>query len=131
MTHPIILFDGICNFCNFWVNFLIKQDKRKIFKFAALQTEAAQKVCKKKNIDLNSVESIILIIGEKVFYKSEAVLKIAGYLGGIWKITFIFFALPLKIRDAIYDFAAQNRYNIVGKRNNCRIPSKNEMERFL
>lgn len=131
MTHPIILFDGVCNFCNFWVNLLIKQDKRKIFKFAALQTDAAQKVCEKKNIDLNSVESIILIIDEKVYYKSEAVLKIAGYLGAIWKLTFIFYALPVKIRDALYDLIAQNRYIIFGKRNSCRIPSKSEMERFL
>lgn len=129
--HPIILFDGVCNFCNFWVNFLIKQDKRKIFKFAALQTDSAQKVCKEKNIDLNSIESIILIIGEKVFYKSEAVLKIAEYLGGIWKLKFIFSAFPVKIRDALYDLLSKNRYIIFGKRNNCIIPSKNVMERFL
>ncbi len=131
MTHPVILFDGVCNFCNFWVNLLIKQDKRKIFKFAAMQTDSALNVCKEKNINLNSVESIILIIDEKVYYKSEAVLKIAEYLGGVWKLTFIFSVLPVKILDALYDLVAQNRYIIFGKRNSCRIPSKSEMERFL
>jgi predicted DCC family thiol-disulfide oxidoreductase YuxK len=127
----IILFDGICNFCNFWVDFIIKRDKDKIFKFASLQSDAGKRIVEKYLIYKQDIESIILIKGEDYFIKSEAALEIVKELNSAWKIFYIFKVIPLPLRDFIYDLIAKNRYAIFGKRDLCRVPSEEEKSRFV
>jgi len=131
MDSQLILFDGICNFCNFGVNFIIDHDKKKYFKFASLQSNLAQNILKEKNIDPMKIDTIILIMNEKIFTKSSAALQIAKNLDGFWKVIYILSIIPAPIRDITYDFIARNRYKWFGKRESCRIPTDQNIDRFL
>ena len=131
MNSNFILFDGVCNFCNFWVNFIIDHDDKKYFKFISLQSDIAQRILIQKKIDPLHIDSLILVMNEKVFLKSSAALQIAKNLNGFWKTLCIFSVIPSPLRDLIYDFIAKNRYKWFGKRETCRVPSKDEKERFF
>lgn len=131
MNLKLILFDGVCNFCNFWVNFIINHDSKKYFKFASLQSNLAQNILKAENINPMEIDSIILKINEKTFTKSSAALQIVKNLDGFWKIFYVLILIPQPIRDFIYDSFARNRYKWFGKREFCRIPTNEERDRFL
>ncbi|NWG28784.1 MAG: DUF393 domain-containing protein [Ignavibacteriaceae bacterium] len=129
----IILFDGICNFCNFWVNFVIKRDKKDLFRFAPLQSEKAKDLMARfeVNIITENPDTFILIDGEKFFTKSTAALMVCKQLNGIIKILFPLIILPEFFRDFIYDLIAGNRYKLFGKKEICRVPTKEEKAKFL
>ena len=127
----IILFDGVCNFCNFWVNFILDRDKNNIFKFAALQSEAGQELLHKFGLSTSDFDTFILIEGNKYFTKSTAVFKIIKKLSSFVKVFYPFVFLPKFFRDFLYNFIAGNRYRIFGKRDACRIPTPEEREKFL
>jgi predicted DCC family thiol-disulfide oxidoreductase YuxK len=129
--HSIILFDGVCNFCNYWVNFTIDRDEKNLYKFAALQSEEGQIILQQYNINPNKFDSFVLIRGENVFAKSTAALTISKTLSGPIKILHPFIFLPKFFRDFIYDLVAKNRYKIFGKRNVCRAPTEAEKDKFL
>jgi predicted DCC family thiol-disulfide oxidoreductase YuxK len=132
MVHKaIIFFDGICNFCNSSVNFIIKRDKKNYFKFASLQSEYAQNFLELKNLPKNEFESIILLENNKIFQKSTAALKIAKHLNGFWKIFYILIIIPSFIRNFFYDIIAKNRYKWFGKRESCMIPDEKVRDKFL
>lgn len=127
----IILFDGVCNFCNFWVNFVIKRDTKDIFRFAALQSEKAKELTSSFSIDASKLDTFVLIEGEKFFTKSTAALMICKKLNGPIKILSLFIILPKIFRDFIYDLVAKNRYKFFGKKESCRIPTDEEKLKFL
>jgi len=127
----IILFDGVCNFCNTSVNKIIKHDKKNKFKFTALQSEAGKKLLQQHSIDATKIDSIILIENNIVFIKSTAILKISKHLNGLYPLAFGFIIIPTFIRDAVYDFIARNRYKWWGKKDSCMIPTAEVREKFL
>ena len=130
-NQQIILFDGVCNFCNFWVNFLIKRDKKDVFKFAALQSDKGQELLEKFQIDSSSLNTFVLIEVEKVYTKSTAAFKISRNLKGMWKYLYFLIFIPKPIRDYIYTTIARNRYKFFGTRDVCRIPTEQEKGKFL
>lgn len=127
----IILFDGVCNFCNFWVNFVIKRDKKNLFRFAVLQSEKAKELTSRLNIDISNFDTFFLIVGEKFYIKSTAALMVCKELNSILKILFPLIVLPKIFRDLFYDIIAKNRYKLFGKRNICRTPTEAEKAKFL
>lgn len=127
----IILFDGICNFCNSSVNKIIKHDKKNQFKFAALQSETGKKLVEKHSIDSTKIDSIILIENDAVFIKSTAILKISKQMSGLYPLAFGFIIIPAFIRDIVYDFVARNRYKWFGKKDSCMIPTAEVKEKFI
>jgi predicted DCC family thiol-disulfide oxidoreductase YuxK len=127
----IILFDGVCNFCNFWVNSVIKRDTKDIFRFAALQSEKAKELTSSFSIDASKLDTFVLIEGEKFFTKSTAALMICKKLNGPIKILSLFIILPKIFRDFIYDLVAKNRYKFFGKKESCRIPTEADRLKFL
>ena len=128
--QPVILFDGVCNLCNGTVDFLMKRNRKKQFRFASLQSETGAFLRHQYQIPAYS-DSVILIKSETVYFKSDAAFEIAGMLSYPWKIAAFFKIIPKKIRDSIYDWIAKNRYSWFGKRETCRIPSAEEMEFFI
>jgi Uncharacterized protein conserved in bacteria len=131
-NKKIILFDGVCNLCNGSVQFVIKRDKKDVFRYVAIQSEVGQQLIKDRRIDTSQVDSIILIEpGVAYFTKSDAALEIAGELGGLWKLTSVFKWIPKSIRDVIYDFVARNRYKWFGKQESCMIPTPELKAKFL
>ncbi len=125
----IILFDGVCNFCNGSINFIIGRDKKNLFKFAPLQSEIGQKYIDK--FGLSDVDSVVLIEEEKVFTHSTAALKIAKGLGGIWAMFYAFIIIPRPIRDFFYKLFAKYRYRLFGKQDACMLPTPEIREKFL
>lgn len=130
-SDKIIIFDGVCVFCNFWVDFIIKRDKNKIFRFAQLQSFAGKKLLEKFAKETGDADSIFLIEDKRCFIKSAAVLRIAKNLGGIWQVLYVLRFIPPFLRDLVYDFAANNRYKLFGRLHHCRVPARDEKERFL
>jgi predicted DCC family thiol-disulfide oxidoreductase YuxK len=128
---PVIFFDGICNLCNGFVQFIIKHDKKANFRFAALQSDFAKQELSKKNITVEELSSVIILTEKGIFTKSTAALKIASQLNGFWKVAYIFIIIPKFIRDFVYDIIAKNRYKWFGKENHCMIPTPELKERFL
>lgn len=131
MLSNLILFDGVCNFCNFWVNFIIVRDRKARFNFTPLQSVNAQQFLKSKSIDSTKIDSIVLIVNDEIFLKSSAVIQIARKLDGFWKLFYIFIIIPPFLRNRIYDFVASKRYKWFGRRDTCRIPNDSEKERFI
>ena len=126
----IILFDGVCNFCNSAVDFVIKRDKRSVFKFASLQSQAGQKILADNNLTDVGLSSFIFIEGNNIYFKSTAALRVSRYLDGWWRLMYGFIIVPKKIRDGIYSWIAKNRYKWFGKKS-CTIPNVETRSRFL
>ncbi|MER3464042.1 MAG: hypothetical protein C4329_06145 [Chitinophagaceae bacterium] len=129
--HPIILFDGICNFCNSAINFVLKQDKKDVFRFAPLQSEAGQLLLEQYGLSKEDFDSFVLIDGGKVYKKSAASLQVMNRLPWYWKETQVLRIVPSFLRDSIYDFIACNRYKWFGKREACMVPTPEMRNRFL
>lgn len=129
----IILFDGICNFCNGAVNFIIKQDVEEKFLFTSLQSESGQKYLTELGLPVNHFDSFVYIDTDcnKYYTKSTAALYVAKELRKPWKLLFPFIIIPQPIRDYIYDFVAKNRYRWFGEKQECMIPTPDVKRRFL
>jgi predicted DCC family thiol-disulfide oxidoreductase YuxK len=127
----IVLFDGVCNLCNGFVNFIIKRDKKSKIKFAALQSTTAEKILQEKHINTKQFNSVIVVIDNNVFTKSSAALMICKELGGVWKLLIVFTIIPKFIRDFFYNLIAKNRYKFFGKKDVCMIPNKEIVSRFI
>tara|TARA_R110000850_G_scaffold268138_1_gene399432 strand:- start:32400 stop:32804 length:405 start_codon:yes stop_codon:yes gene_type:complete len=130
-TKKIILFDGVCNLCNNSVVFIIKRDKKDVFRFAAIQSDEGEKLIQKYNIDTSKTDSIILIEENKFSVKSTAALKIAKHLKGGYPLLYGFIILPAFFRNWVYDIIAKNRYKWFGKKDNCMIPTPELKSKFL
>lgn len=128
---PIILFDGVCNLCNSSVQYVIRHDKKEIFRFASLQSNAGQALLQQYNLPQHDFNSFILIEDNKAYTKSTAALKVARKLSGPVKILFGFIIVPRFIRDWVYEFVSANRYKWFGKKDSCMIPTPSLRQRFL
>lgn len=129
--NPIILFDGVCNLCNHSVQFVIRHDSKKLFKFAALQSEIGQQLMKQNGLESAGNNTFILIQSNKYYTRSTAALKVCKQLNGAWKILYGFIIVPRFLRDAVYNFVAKNRYRFFGKKDECMMPTKDLLDRFL
>lgn len=129
-SDPVILFDGVCNLCNGAVQFIIKRDKSGKFKFAALQSETANKLLKNHPV-VQDLTTIIFLEKGKLYTKSDAALKIARGLGGAWSLVYFFKIFPPSFRNWVYDWVAKNRYRWFGKKDECMVPTPELKQRFL
>lgn len=128
--HKIIFFDGVCVLCNRVVDFLLKHDRKKFLKFAALQSELAKSLVRTRENSPDE-ESVIYFDSGKIFYRSDAVIRIADYLGFPYSSIKIACLLPVPVRDAIYNYIARKRYHGFGKRDSCRLPDEETRGRIL
>ncbi|MBK5272221.1 MAG: thiol-disulfide oxidoreductase DCC family protein [Bacteroidia bacterium] len=131
LSPQVVLFDGVCNFCNYWVNFAIKRDRGKKIKFTTLQGETAKQLLPQYFINPTSLSSVIFIDNGKAYTQSSAALRICKHLNGGWKLFYALLIVPKFIRDFFYNIIARNRYKWYGKRNECMIPAPGLRERFL
>lgn len=127
----ILLFDGVCNLCTGIVKFIIKNDKKEVFRFAALQSQSGQALLKQFDLPDTDFDTFVLIIGDKYFTKSTAVLHVLKALGGLWEVLYVYIVFPESMRDFIYDMVAEIRYRIFGKKATCLVPSPEIKDRFL
>ena len=130
-NHSIIFFDGVCNLCNGFVQFVIRRDKSAKFKFASLQSEAAENTLKAFNFPLDELRTIVLFQNGKIFLRSRAVLRIASQLGGAWKLAALLYVFPSFFSDAVYNLISKYRYKLFGKKDSCMIPTPELKSRFV
>lgn len=130
--QQIVLFDGVCNLCSGGVQFIIKRDKKDLFRFASLQSALGKKLLDERQIDPNTTDSMVLIQPGKAFYvRSDAVLNIGKQLPGAWSLIAVFQWIPSSIRDFVYDSMARYRYRWFGKKESCMIPTPELRSKFL
>lgn len=129
--NPLILFDGVCNFCNFWVNFAIKRDRKKRLRYTPLQSETAKRVLPGFNINPTALHSVIFVEKGRHYTQSSAAIRICKHLDGGWKLLYGLMIIPKFIRDPLYNIIARNRYKWFGKKDHCMIPTPEIKERFL
>ncbi len=127
--HNIVFFDGVCALCNSSVRWIIKRDKKKIFRYAPLQGETARELLHSKTNPIP--QTIIYLDSNKIFTKSTAALQIAKKLPFAWKLLYGLAIIPAPFRDAVYDYISKNRYKWFGKYESCPLPSEDERELFL
>ncbi|MCH2195092.1 thiol-disulfide oxidoreductase DCC family protein [Kordia sp.] len=129
----IVLFDGVCNLCNGFVDKIISQDKKDVFRFASLQSEIGIAIQEHLQLDTSQLDSVILYVPEKgtYYHKSSAAFRILNEFGGAWKLLQVFRILPKFINDFGYNIVAKYRYKWFGQKNTCRMPTPEERARFL
>jgi predicted DCC family thiol-disulfide oxidoreductase YuxK len=136
-ANPIILYDGVCGFCNGMVQFLLKHDKDGRLRFAALQSDFAEKVLRRHGFDAKDLDTVHVVEnyeqpGERVLQRSDAILRAGRELGGFWSASSsVARVVPRVLRDLVYRFVATNRYRVFGKYDSCMLPDPNERSRFL
>jgi predicted DCC family thiol-disulfide oxidoreductase YuxK len=126
----ILLFDGLCNLCNGSVDFVIRRDKMRKFRFAALQSPAGMRLRESVFIPAQ-VDSLVLLEGGVAYVRSSAALRIARSLAMPWSLLWVLILVPRAIRDAVYEWVARNRYAWFGRRDTCRLPTEEERSRFM
>jgi predicted DCC family thiol-disulfide oxidoreductase YuxK len=131
MEHPILLFDGVCNLCNGFVQTVIKIDRKAQFKFAALQSDMGIALLEQHQLPTQHLNTVVLLYRGKYYTHSDVALEIAYILGGIWTVFYIAKAIPKPIRDAVYNWIAKNRYRWFGKQETCWLPTPELKQRFL
>ncbi|MCX7743057.1 MAG: thiol-disulfide oxidoreductase DCC family protein [Flavobacteriales bacterium] len=131
LNHPIVLFDGVCNFCNASVQFIIKHDSNAIFRFASLQSKLAMDIIREVGLEENKVNSVVLVYKNKVYIQSDAALNIVKMLSGIWPVFYLLIIIPKPVRDFFYNVIARNRYRWFGKKDQCMVPPPELKYRFL
>ena len=129
--HPVILFDGICNFCNSAVNFVIKRDRKKQIVFAPLQSDRGKKLLQQYGLPADDMQSFVFIDKGKAYTRSTAALKVCRYLSPLWPLCYGTIIVPKFIRDGIYNWIAKRRYKWFGVQQECMIPTPEIKARFL
>lgn len=129
--HPVILFDGVCNLCMGSVQFVIERDPDAVFRFAPLQSSVAEELLEGTGVDAEALDSVVVVEDGEAYVKSDAVLRAATHLGGIYRLLGPSRFVPRRLRDLVYDFVAARRYDWFGKQDQCMMPTPELRSRFL
>ena len=130
-NHGVLLFDGVCNLCNGFINFVIDHDPEGYFRFGTLQREPAQSFLRSAGYDPDVLSSVVLVEDGRIYRESGAALRVMQQLGLPWMLLSVFRAVPRPLRDVVYRWIAANRYDWFGKRSQCRLPTPNVQARFI
>jgi len=126
----VILFDGVCNFCNYSVQFIIRRDRDAYFSFVSLQSETGAKLLREHSYS-GALNSVVVIDQGQLYTKSDAALQIIKQFQGWWRMARVLRLVPRSIRDWAYDIIARNRYRWFGTSESCMLPSPEVRSRFL
>ena len=129
--HPVLLFDGVCNLCNQSIQFVIERDPDAVFRFAPLQSDVGEELLEECGLPADHLDSVILVEGDEYYTKSDAALRTAKHLGGVYRLLWPLRVFPRRLRNFVYDFIANRRYRWFGKREQCMMPTPDIASRFL
>lgn len=131
MQHPVIVFDAICVLCSANAAFMLKHDRKGLFRLAAMQGETGRELMQQAGIDPADPESFVVFDGGRILMNSDAVIHIWSRIGWPWRIAVLGKVIPRPLRDAVYRLVARNRYRIFGKRETCWVPTPEQAQRVL
>lgn len=129
--HVLVMFDGVCNLCNGFVQFVIRRDSKGRFRFVSLQSDFAHEQLRRRGLDPDAMHSVVVMDEGTMLQRSDAVLRIAGYLSWPWPMLKMFRIIPRVIRDGVYDLIAGSRYRLFGRQEACMIPDPSVKSRFI
>ena len=129
--QSIILFDGVCNLCNGFVNFLIPRDKENRFQFGSLQSDKVKELLKQYHYSADDISTVLLLENRQLYSQSTAVLRNARKMNGAWPLRYGFMIIPRPIRDFLYNLIARNRYSLFGKKDSCMMPTPEWSAKFI
>ena len=129
--NPILLFDGVCHLCSNSVKFVIRRDPQRRFRFARLQSQAAQQLLAEHNAADNNLDSVVLIYKKRLYRRSRAALHTSLLLHRGWPLLGVFLLIPSFIADPVYNYIGRNRYRWFGKSDTCWLPETDQHWRFL
>lgn len=127
----IVVFDGDCVLCSGWVRFLLKHDRYRRFRFAAMQSERGRRLLEAAGLQTERLETLLLVDGERSYRHTDAIMKILDALGWPWRAVGVLRVVPSFVRDPLYRLVARNRYRLFGRRVECYVPAPEERARFL
>ncbi|MES3007553.1 MAG: DCC1-like thiol-disulfide oxidoreductase family protein [Pseudomonadota bacterium] len=130
-SRHLIVFDGVCNFCNGSVNFIMKRDPAGVFVFTPMQTQLAREIMLTHQIDNVGVDTFLLVKKGRPYIATDAALEISKDLTGYWYLFNAFKVIPRPIRDWFYRLFARNRYVLFGKADTCMVPTPEVRARFV
>lgn len=121
-AQPLLLYDGACGLCDAFVQFLVRRDSRRRFRFEPLQSRDGQRVLAQHGLDTELLATVVLVVDGRAHVRSSAALRAVAELGGAWQGTWLLLAVPRPLRDACYDYIARNRHRWFGPVA-CAIPT--------
>lgn len=130
-SENVVYFDGVCNLCNRAVDFIIRHDRAEQIRFASLQSSKGQEVLRRLGLSVDDLKTIVFEQDGALFVKSDAAMRIAAVLDGPVRMIGWFQWIPRWLRDPIYMFISKNRYRWFGKKSSCRLPTADEVKRFI
>jgi predicted DCC family thiol-disulfide oxidoreductase YuxK len=128
---PLLLFDGQCNLCNAWVQFVLARESRALLKFASLTSEMGQTVLKRHGLPTETLNTLVLVVDGKAFVRSDAALRVTAYLRRPWSWAQVGLWIPRFLRDGCYRIIARWRYRLFGRSAHCRVPTNVDPSRFV
>ncbi|MGK0365999.1 MAG: putative DCC family thiol-disulfide oxidoreductase YuxK [Saprospiraceae bacterium] len=128
---PLLFFDGVCNLCSGFVQFVIERDPTGKFRFASLQSEAGRQVLQDIDMSETELSTVVLLKDGKTYTHSDVALEMSLEIGGLWTLFYVFKIIPKVLRDKIYDWVAVNRYKWFGEKESCWLPTPELQARFL
>lgn len=131
LNNPIIFFDDNCNLCNRFVRLLIKLDKKRILRYSYFHSQITNKIPELKEYLIPPYQTVVLFAEQKIYIKSDALIKVINYFNYPWKIFSVLKYIPRKYRDWFYELIANNRYKIFGRQDNCPVYQVDYSELFL
>jgi len=127
----IVVFDGVCHLCSASVRFLLPRDRRRVLRYATMQSPAGQAILARAGLDPDAAESFVLFDGKRCYTHSLAGIRVMHALGFPWNLAWVFWLIPAPIRDAAYLWLARNRYRFFGIRETCFVPRPGDADRFI
>ena len=131
LPENIVIFDGVCNLCEFSVNFIFEHDAAGPFYFTPAQSPLGSSLLRRFGINTARLDTVVLVRNGQAYTRSAAAIEIAARLDLPWNLLTVFQAVPEPLRDMMYDWIAQNRYQLFGKKEACMLPSEAQRKRFL
>ncbi|MGA8273195.1 MAG: DCC1-like thiol-disulfide oxidoreductase family protein [Candidatus Sulfotelmatobacter sp.] len=136
-SAPIVLYDGVCGLCNRFVQFILRRDRKDVFRFASLQSALSSRILVRYNLAPSDLDTVYVVVNpelpdERLLRRSDAVLFVLKELSIMWRSTaFVLRLVPRFFRDHAYDALASRRYRIFGRHETCVIPNAQHRNRFL
>jgi len=127
----IVVFDGVCVLCSRWVGFISARDRAARFRFAPMQSGTGRSLLLRHGLDPDDPLSLLVVEGEEAWIDSEAILRVVGTFGGVWRIAAVARVVPRSWRNRAYRVLARNRYRWFGRRETCLVPTPELRARFI
>jgi predicted DCC family thiol-disulfide oxidoreductase YuxK len=127
----IIVFDAQCLLCSRWVRFILRHDRRAVFRLASIQGEAGRQLLARQRLQVDGLQTLLLADGERVWQNTAAIFRVLHALGWPWRLAWLAWLVPAPLRDAAYRWIARNRYRVFGRSEVCLIPPPEHAQRFI